>query len=79
MNAGLSCNKCLISRSCCHPHHGYCYTGKALNEKVEGENRGKGGEGRVFWSGQQEPCHEDGEAGASLAREGEASARHAEF
>lgn len=51
MNAGLSRNKGLISRSCSHPHHGYCYKGKALKEKVEGGEH-REGRGREEFSGQ---------------------------
>lgn len=79
MNAGLSYNRCLISKSCCHTHHCYCYKGMDLREKMGGEQRGGMGEGRVFWLGQQKLCYKDGDAEASLGKVGEARAGHAEL
>lgn len=54
MNAGLSPNKCLISKSCHYPHHCYYYKGTDLGEMM-GENRGAQGLtgwGREEFSGQ---------------------------
>lgn len=72
MNAGLSHNKCLITKSCYYPHHCYYYEGTDLRETM-GENRGARrllGWGREEFSGQanrdavikmrtQEPVQED--------------------
>lgn len=72
MNAGLSHNKCLISKSCYYPHHCYYYEGTNLRDD-RGEQRGPVtagmGEGRVFWLGQQGCCYKDEDAGADSGTE----------
>lgn len=72
MDAGLSHNKRLISKSCYYPHRCYYYEGTNLRDDG-GEQRGLVtagmGEGRVFWLGQQGRCYKDEDAGAGSGRE----------